>query len=125
MNFLPQPPPLAAVNDEGILLHDIFGVLCLIVLLVLGFLLRQRQRRMAAAPVRRVPQIEPLPGRREASSQPARIERGLMWVMAWSLYAVVLAAVSVFFFVTPRATSQRAQVTPEQRNSGQTFDGRN
>lgn len=100
MNTLFNSSRLAAVNEVGILQHDVLGIIAVGVLLLLGVLLYKRQKQWVA-PHGEAPQeseVSPLFGR----------------IQLWVVYLVVLATAIWFFFGYPRATSEDAQPDPGQ-----------
>ncbi|MDB6006621.1 MAG: hypothetical protein JWR15_3608 [Prosthecobacter sp.] len=97
MNATSPFPLLAALTDAGVLWHDIFGVITLAVLLVIGILFFRHQHRWAGGN----PQVPE-----------TNMDRKFGRIQLWVLYWVAIAAAIGFFFVMPRATSQRAQREP-------------
>lgn len=88
--------PLAATSDAGILLHDVFGGLAVVVLLIAGWFLYQGQKQW----------FRPTTDTRDETRLGQKIGRMQMWFVYWGVVAVVIA----YFFIVPRATSHRAQL---------------
>ncbi|MGV3658974.1 MAG: hypothetical protein ACO1TE_02285 [Prosthecobacter sp.] len=104
MNSLSPFMFLAAVTDEGVLLHDIIGGVVLAVLLLIGILFHQRQHRQVASP--------------NASLQ-SPVDRSFAKVQIWLLYWLAVGAVIAFFFIWPRADTRTERPSEAENAKGQ------
>lgn len=106
MNATIQFALLGALTDAGVLFHDVLGVIGLLVLLGIGIFLHKRQNQQLS--------------RQPRDTRNNSADRAFGWVQAWAVYWVIVAAAAGFFFVMPRATSQRQQSEPGQPSGGST-----
>lgn len=86
---------LAAINDAGILLHDIIGAVVIAALLLVGFFLYKRQRKMFES--------------HQQTPDETRTGQKIGRMQMWIVYFLAVAVAAAYFFIVPRATSFRAQ----------------
>lgn len=99
MNSKMQFGFLAATNDAGILQHDIVGIIVLVALLLLGIVFAKRQQRLFH--------------KGAFAQDETQADRKFGRVQLWALYWLAVGVAVTFFFVMPRATSQKAQPSAE------------
>lgn len=109
MNATSPFPLLAYTTYDGVLLHDVLGILALIVLLGFGLFFRKRQHEwLKSAPL----------SSGTASADTTRAERTLGRLQFWILYWVVVAVTAYFFFGYIRATRHSDNPNPTTAPQG-------